>query len=209
MEMNGALLVEGKDDVSVLGSLFSIYDIPEKFMIKDGEGVDDIFEMFDVTLKAGRLKGESFDIQRLGVVVDSNGKLAKRWKDFKAVITENGYLCDDLPVNGAVIREDDKDISVVGLWIMPDNVSTGMLEDFFRHFIPDNDELLPKVNTFIDSLPHKPIPYIKAAVRTWLACQKKSESRMGHFLNHNRKILNIHNEQAKQFIGWINRLFIE
>jgi len=213
MEKNGVLMVEGRDDVAVISALARIYDIPETFCLKDVVGIDKLLDEFFVVLTMARLKEYNFDIKRLGILVDANSDISTRWKDIKQILTDKEYTVDENPhSDGTILRDESKEIPVIGIWIMPDNIHSGILEDFFQMFIPDNDVLLPYVNHCIDRMEKDPAfenpePRSKAETRTWLAWQKKSESRMGYFISENKDSLHIHNDYAEKFVTWIRNLF--
>lgn len=218
MDISGVLYVEGMDDLYVTEALVTLYGVCKPFVITTLGGCDNMQTMLSNGLKAARFNDTikdvkyDFDIRRIGVVVDANGNREKRIRDFNKALESNGYMTMTLSEDGCVIHDDSKDVATVGLWIMPDNNHAGMIEDFYRHFIPADDLLLPEVNAFIDHLKQNPdidspAPETKAVVRTWLACQKKSESLMGFFLQNKKNRLDIHNDLAERFIGWINNVF--
>ena len=41
----------------------------------------------------------------------------------------------------------------IGIWLMPDNRSTGELEDFVGSMIPSADPVWPRAEAFIDGIP--------------------------------------------------------
>lgn len=213
MEKNGLLLVEGRDDLHVLSALAEIYEITETFSIKDTEGIERLFDDLPIVLATARHRELKFDIERLGVVIDANNEISERWKSIYDILKAKGYpIKNKTDNNGLIIEDDSKEIPFVGVWIMPDNNKNGMLEDFFRDFIPENDKLISKVNLCIDEVSNDkelptPKPRSKAEIRTWLAWQEKSESRMGYALSDKKDHLNIHNENTVKFIDWIKRLF--
>ena len=214
MEKRGVLITEGKDDLHVIASLCKILNIPEIFTIKDVEGLDNILKVLPILLKFGKFKDADVDnIDRLGIVIDADTNIDNRWASIREVFLDNNYTFpDNHDASGIVTPHTTNIIPIVGVWIMPDNKRNGMIEDFFKHFIPPDDLLLPHVNTTLDQLNHEPFNYIpqprsKAEIRTWLAWLKKSESLMGYAL-HNKKInWNYNNELSNKFILWLQRLF--
>mgnify|MGYP001427383008 CR=1 FL=1 len=116
MEKNGVLLVEGKDDKAVIGSLlFDVYEIAETFEIRDIVGHGQIFETLEIAIKERTIKNTGFEISHIGVVVDSNGDLSKRVKDFNDAIKKNRYEEAALSHDGIVITDDTKDVRTVGM----------------------------------------------------------------------------------------------
>ncbi len=99
----------------------------------------------------------------------------------------------------------------VGVWIMPNNNTNGMLEDFISFLVPENDQLMPiaestlmeiekcKLNKYSDI--HKS----KAKIHTWLAWQEEPGKPMGQSIT--KKYLTIENECCELFIEWIRKLF--
>ena len=213
MEKNGLLLVEGKDDLHVFSALAEIHNITETFSIKDTGGIERLFDDIPIVLSTARHKELKFDIERLGVVIDANNDISERWKSIYEILKAKGYPIENEILNdGLIIEDDSKEIPFVGVWIMPDNMNNGMLEDFFKNFIPEKDKLISKVNSCIDDVSKEPdlstpTPRSKAEIRTWLAWQEKSESLMGYTLREKKEYLLVDNENAIKFIDWIKRLF--
>jgi len=218
MEKDGVLYIE--DAVHVVCHLLDIYKVPESFVTTSFEGKGNYGKTLETAMKSAHFnktilgKKCDFDIHRLGIVVDANGNLNDTFDEFKRIVTSYRCSCpDSLSEDGLVLKNDGYGIEKIGIWIMPDNVNPGMLEDFYQHFITDDDKLIPEVDAFINGLPEKdldsPKPRSKARMRTWLACQKKSEALMGYFLSENKDRLNVRNAHAERFVSWIKRLFID
>jgi len=210
--MNGVLFVEGRDDIYVISFLAEGNGIPESFTIHDSENDAQAMSAFKTFLKGANYQGLSykgekldFAVERLGIVIDANGSRDSKWQQLK----KQGHTCPEvLDENGLHIVDEEQAVSHVGVWLMPDNVSAGMIETFFKDFIPSDDPLKANVETFINSLPEEPKPRPKAEVRTWLACQTKSESMMGRFLQKNKTTnLNLNNDLATKFVAWLKQVF--
>jgi len=212
MEKISVLITEGKDDLHVITSLCEILKIPEEFKIKDGEGFENILKFLPILFKFGKFKDIN-DIDRLGIVIDADADIDSRWSSITKIFRDSNY---ELPVNpdtsGIITSNAINIIPIVGVWIMPDNTGNGMIEDFFKFFIPTDDLLLPHVNSTIDQLNSEPFSYIpqprsKAEIRTWLAWQKKSESLMGYTLRNKKDQMNFDNDISRKFILWLKHLF--
>ena len=118
---------------------------------------------------------------RIGVVLDADTDVEKRWRQLVDILkSSNKYDCDglDLPSDGLVLYPLNDYDAVVGIWIMPNNRFEGMLEDFALNMIPAEDLL-----AWQDE-PGKPIGQAITA-----------------------RILNPDAEEAKAFIGWLNKLY--
>jgi hypothetical protein len=94
---------------------------------------------------------------------------------------------------------------------MPNNAVHGMLEDFVRIIIPEDDLLLPFVEKGISEIEasalekYLPMHRSKALIHTWLAWQESPGTPMGQaitksYLNHNHQLCAL-------FVAWLNSLF--
>jgi hypothetical protein len=74
----------------------------------------------EATLKAS-------GVNAVGILVDANGDPASRWEQLRNRVAESyPEFPEDLPPTGAIHVVTDK--PRIGVWVMPDNVRTGMLE---------------------------------------------------------------------------------
>lgn len=129
--------MEGDTDRGVIAGLMEANgvvwpDHPDSPVFIDSLGsVDEI-------LKPGVLEVElgASGLEALGVVVDANGDANTRWIDLSEwCSSEFSDLPDEIPAQGleAVHSGGPR----FGIWIMPDNRSTGMLEDWLVRLIPE------------------------------------------------------------------------
>ena len=147
----------------------------------------------------------------VGVVIDADTDLAARWQAVQYRLTQAGY--DSVPRDpgpGGTILEPPGRTSLprVGVWVMPDNKTTGILEDFLRFLVPQPDALFDHVIASVCSIPHqlfgqndKP----KAIIHTWLAWQSDpglpfGTAIMARFLDPNLP-------QADVLVSWLRELF--
>lgn len=125
------LVIEGKQDLFVIAHLLDHFlvwgDRPNECVggICDYDGIDDLLGPNEIETVL-----QSPGLQALGIVVDANGDLQARWQQVRGhCLGHFPALSANLPpeglvaVNAAGLR--------LGIWIMPDNQSTGMLETFF------------------------------------------------------------------------------
>jgi hypothetical protein len=90
----------------------------------------------DTLLKPGVIEAESktSGLKALGIIVDANDHFDSRWHQIRERWPrEFGALPDALPSDG-LIQQGPKGPRV-GVWIMPDNRSRGMLETFLGELI--------------------------------------------------------------------------
>lgn len=120
-----------------------------------------------------------------------------------------GYkTCPEVPdPQGTIIVEPNKPL--VGIWIMPDNTTAGILEHFVTTLIPKGDPLWPRAQQCVDQIPPAQRPFNKASlpkakIHTWLAWQEEPGAKMGGAIA--RKYLDPNTPTAEIFIAWIRRM---
>jgi hypothetical protein len=99
-----------------------------------------------------------------------------------------------------------------GAWIMPDNASSGALEDFSARLVRENDALWSRAGDAIDGIPHELRRFTagqrgKAHIHTYLAWQKSPGSPMGQAITQGN--LDAQAPLATAFVGWLRRLMVE
>lgn len=202
------LLVEGNDDLYVISSLCKKFEIKKSFEIEDCGGKDKLLEQLPTLLKG------SGNLNTIGVVLDADTDLNKRWKEVCNILKISGKYknipetCDK---NGTIIFPIEEDDIKVGVWLMPNNNDKGMLEDFVSFLISEDDKLLPKVNKALSEIEeeklnqYKEIHKSKARIHTWLAWQEDPGTPMG--LAITKKYLSTTPVICQDFISWLNKLF--
>lgn len=199
------LLVEGSSDAHVIRNLWiAHFGEPLPFEIENREGLTNLREAF-----TGYLVGS--EVERLGVVVDADEAVAKRWPGFYQALAVHGYK--PVPKNpeagGTLLHRPERSVPTVGVWLMPDNNSPGRLEDFIRFLVPEGDLLWEHAGTVIDSIPaelvrFKPAHRSKAHVHTWLAWQPEPGIRMGQAVT---RFLDPQAPHAIRLVEWLRRVF--
>ena len=112
--------------------------------------------------------------------------------------------------NGTIIPEDPAIGSPrIGVWVMPDNVSTGELEDFVRHMIPTGDPVWPRAEDYIDEIPADARRFdddtiTKNQIHAWLAA-RKFPGLIGVAIREGD--LAVNNPLSQTFLRWLSRLF--
>lgn len=203
------LLVEGKDDQYVIWSLLEHYQVPELFVVKDCDGIENLLR--DVSL---RLTTPTM-YKNIGVVMDADVNIKGRYDAFRSVLESTGmydFSQISLSETGTLIKPSDDNFPVFGLWLMPNNQSNGMLEDFVMTLADENDVLMSESDTVLASLEQRslnrytPEHRSKARIHTYLAWQEEPGKPMGQAIT--ARVLHAESESAKVFIEWIKRLFI-
>lgn len=200
------LWVEGINDLHVISGLCKKIELKETFAIK-AQGNDHKI----LTGLKPRLLG--VDQKRtLGIVIDADNSASWRWKSIHDRLEQLGYECpEDTDRQGVIIT--DERLPTVGVWIMPNNRTSGKIEDFLQQMILDSDELKILANTTLDEIEeigiqrYRTIDRSKAFIHTWLAWQQKPGIPMGQGVGANYFDLTDHDCEA--FISWLKRLFEE
>ena len=198
------LLVEGNDDKHVVLALCQKFNIPEIFDVIDCEGIDNLYDNL-------LLRFKQTDIETIGVLIDADTNLNDRWLHIKNLLSKQGFnMPEKLPSSGLILSNGDIKI---GVWVMPNNNTDGILEDFIAFLVPQNDELLPIVDTTLAEIENKelnkylPIHKSKARIHAWLAYQENPGTPMG--LSITKKYLTTDNKNCEQLIAWLTKLFVE
>ena len=194
------LLVEGPDDKHVVRQLCRRQSVPH-FSIKVAGTVETLLSTVGAEMLApGR--------QSVGVLIDADDDLQERWDELVDRLSEEGIRIPALP-NPAGTIVNIVDGPPIGIWVMPDNVSPGELEDFVQKMIPAGDAVWPKSQTYINQIPvelrkFRPGKLLRAQVYAWLAT-REIPGRMGAAIGAGD--LNIDIENCNNFIDWLRRLF--
>src|SRR5580658_7553241 len=132
MSAKKILLVEGPDDEHVVKAICGRRNLARIDEIRPHGGKDELLEALPVRLKES-------DVESLGVVIDADTDLLARWESLRGRFIQAGYenvpgspfasgVILDAPANSLLPR--------AGIWLMPDNTTTGILEDFLRFLVP-------------------------------------------------------------------------
>ncbi|MFN8345125.1 MAG: DUF3226 domain-containing protein [Spirosomataceae bacterium] len=200
------LLLEGKDDLFVTAAICEKSAVVETFDLIDCDGVDNISAHVELYCLKKRPS-----VETIGVILDADISLESRWQSLKKQLESLGY---ELPLqpdkNGTIIEGRDRN-PTIGIWLMPDNNATGMLEDFVKFLVPEEDTLLVEADRILREIEqehlHKYglIHKSKARIHTWLAWQEDPGTPLGLAITKN--YLTTQSEHCQQFVAWLNRLF--
>ncbi|WP_153796464.1 DUF3226 domain-containing protein [Foetidibacter luteolus] len=204
-KFNKKLLVEGNDDQHVVWAICEKFKIPENFDVIDCEGINNLIEQVPVRLKQSGLN-------TLAIMIDADTDIAGRWEPLKNLLNSHGFkMPDNLPKTGLSLNGPNN--IKIGGWIMPDNTLNGMIEDFIRFLVPENDALLPIATSTLDHIegnklnryitPHK----AKALIHSWLSWQEDPGTPMG--LAITKRFLTTDKEICQQFVNWLTDTFRE
>jgi hypothetical protein len=203
-EYFGKLLVEGNDDQHVIWSLCERFKIIENFDVIDCIGWEGALEQAEIRIKNPN------NNTIIGIVIDADLDLQTRWNKAIGTLKRQGYELPELPnPTGTIILQEG--MPKIGIWLMPNNKISGMLEDFIEMLVPQNDKLLEIAKASLKQIEeleinrYKEIHYKKALIHTWLAWQENPGTPMG--LAITKKYLTTENEVCTSFVSWLEKLF--
>ena len=203
--------MEGETDKSVIPYLMEANGVPwpdppdYPLYIAAHGSVDEILkpEVIEAELRASGLEA-------LGVIVDADGDAGARWNQLRTWCGgEFDGLPDRVPVDG---------LSVVhaggprfGIWIMPDDRFTGMLEDFLVQLVPaESRDLYEAARRCVaESRRHgasfRDAHTRKAELHTWLAWQDPPGARLHEAVDH--RALDPSRPESLLFVNWFRNFF--
>ena len=200
------LIVEGGDEEHFFRHLFAIIDIDVPVIV-DKKGAPSLIETIRAELSSsGR--------EVIGFVLDANNDMSTRWQEISGEFSKEGIHLPDRPdVDGTIVNcqnyTSNVSLDKIGLWLMPDNNSSGELENFIVTMIPDTDREWIKARNYINDIlegngkfSKNKIP--KAMVSAWLAT-RKFPGLIGKALQAGD--LEINGHLCQKFISWLNQMY--
>ncbi len=198
------LVVEGSDDMHVLSAILKRHAFKPEFVIRDEKGFQSLIARVAIHLKPGT------DLERFGIIVDADADVLGRWQEIRTVLERAGYrsVPESPDPAGTLIEQDEA--PRVGVWIMPNNLVPGMLEDYVRFLVPPGDALYDRACRCVDEIPDTERRFAaqhlsKARIHTWLAWQDDPGTPMG--LAITKRYLDADSPQVGGLLSWLNRLF--
>jgi hypothetical protein len=221
------LLVEGQDDQHVMWNLFGVREVPETFAVERATQQQTAEQDENSETNGGAevllesIEGSLLEVELecLAIVIDANHKgPAARWQAVRSRLTNAGYtgIPEEHDPAGTVFElsllpQSPRTVRF-GVWVMPDNESTGMLEDFVAAMIREDDEMLPFVDRFLDSIPaaerrfrsqHRP----KARIHAWLAVGERPGRPMGQAIKADAQ-LDANHPAVQPFLDWVQAALV-
>jgi hypothetical protein len=206
------LLTEGKDDAFAIASLMSHYVTPwghreEQWPVKI-EAAGSVTELLNAVYISSWFKRAG--LEAIGILLDADEDFEGRWASIRRTCLP---LFDDLPTD--IPSEGLISIKAgaprLGVWIMPDNGSAGMLETFLTYLVPDSnrqvwEHAIESCERARDmGAPFRQPHLDKAHIHTWLAWQDPPGDPFGVAIKS--KCLNPDCPAATSFAHWFLDLY--
>lgn len=197
------LLVEGPDDRFVMEEIKKRHGLSMEIRVHPAGGYESLRNEVSVRLRP------LTEHERFGIIIDADSNLTSRWESIAEVLRNAGYVPPASPEAQGIILEQEL-MPRVGVWVMPDNTSPGILEDFLSHLVPEGDSLIGRARQVVGEIPESerlfsPVATTKAIIHTWLAWRKEPGTPLG--LAITRRYLATDTPRAADFLTWLRRLF--
>lgn len=199
------LLVEGLDDWHILSHLRGNLT---NFDIGYCGNDDKVLEKLSaVVVGSGTTKSI------IGAVLDPDTGVEARLQSIKTRLQSAYDLPNTFPVEGMILQPrashlNRERLPVIGVWLMPDNVRDGILEDLLCSGIASaaNDYVANVVQKAkADGIAgYRDVERSKVIVRTYIAWQDPNKKNVGEALGPYFQNLG---PACKDFLGWMERLF--
>lgn len=196
------LVVEGVEDKLVIAEL--VDPLENNVFIANCDGKDNIQP------KLNTLIANPTNNNIIGVVLDADEDINTVWASYRSFLARHNLNLPENPsVEGTIISND---LIKLGIWVMPNNSLSGMLEDFVKLLIDDEDLLVNEAESVLKLIETKKINKYnqrihrsKAFIHTWLAWQTEPGRSMAVAIS--QKNLNKNNPNSLHFKNWFNLLF--
>lgn len=205
------LLVEGEQDKRVIPYLLDAHvvwgDTKTEWPtnIVSYNGVDDLLEEGEIQTQL-----KTPELETLGIIVDANDSVLDRWRAIRSrCLTAFPNLSEDIPKEGLIALND---LGLrLGVWIMPDNETSGMLETFLSCLVPDdNEEVWALTGKHVENAkqlgaPFRDVHRDKARIHSWLAVQDPPGESL--HLAVLQRILDPNASECEAFVNWFVNLY--
>jgi hypothetical protein len=202
-------LVEGKDEQFTLSEVLEANGLtwPSKVppvWLEQADGVDQL-------LTPGLIEAEwkASGLEALGIIVDADNDRDARWQKVRSrLLALASDVPEELCPEGLILEAAGR--PRLGCWVMPDNVSQGMLETLLLSIRSGDPALHALAAASVNEAKSKGAPYKashqdKAHVHTWLAWQDPPGQQL--HLAVKTHALDATREQLRPFVAWFRRLF--
>ena len=205
------MVVEGEEDKFALVQLMGRH-------IKWSDNKEEAPVWVEVGGSAGEILATGYissklkesDVSVLGIVLDADEEITGRWKRIGSLCADIfPIMPDTIPSEGLILENGDG--IRFGVWIMPDNKQSGMLETFLQHLVPDGSKPILEYarHTVVEARNKgatcRESHMDKAHVHTWLAWQDPPGQPFGRAITKN--IFDPNNAYAAPFISWFRKLY--
>ena len=193
------LIVEGQSDEHVVRHIWRRHPSDFPFDVSRKDNVEQLLDSIVPEIKAPGRKS-------MGIIVDANDDLPARWDALtNRLRAENLRLPESPNPTGTIIHSSPR----IGIWLMPDNISEGEIEDFVVRMIPKGDPVWPLSQDYIERIPSADRRFSegktqRAKLYSWLAAREDPRQMGLAIRTHD---LEVDGDLCKTFVAWLAELF--
>ncbi len=203
------LLVEGSDDLHSIIHLMQRHGVnwndsaARLPYVDDSKGIENVLSAITTSAKTH---------ERLGIVVDADLDCAGRWLEIRNRLQRCGLDSPAEPALEGLILSGLETGWRVGIWLMPNNRSSGILEDFLATLVPPADPCWKHAEDSTTKARELKAPlaekdHMKGAIHTWLAWQEVPGRAFGTAIT--QRVFDHDSDDALRFVAWFKRLFLD
>jgi hypothetical protein len=176
-------------------------ELPQLLQVK---GIRPLIDGIVTSVKASTLRA-------IGFLLDADSPLLDRWQSVSDRLRQAGVQnIPELPPAEGFIGESTTYKARVGVWLMPDNVQDGKLEDFLRTLVHEHDPLIGHAASATDQAKNLGAVFsdadrIKAIIHAWLAWQDEPGKPYG--LAIKATYFRHDSPTAAVFVNWFKTLY--
>jgi hypothetical protein len=181
-ENGNVLLVEGNTDCHVVMALCKAHAVPQTFGLYDCENDAKVLRRLNALISSPDPP------KAIGVMIDADQpSLEGRWASIRRKLSQYHYHFPAAPDAAGTILESTMNEPKIGFWLMPDNLNSGMLEDFCAQMAEQNALAFAKecvegakqrgLSSFKD------VHLSKAVIHTYLAWQDEPGRPLGQAIS--------------------------
>lgn len=189
-------LLEGKTDEIIVSAVMETLRI-QNVQFEVCSGIRNLLNDLPALIKES-------DMRSIGIIVDANESLETRWESIRDKLIRSDLEIElpKTPCHCGTVQEFGD--QVIGIWVMPDNQKSGVLEDFFAELIP-KDDVWELACDFVERAMDKGIPVneSKSKVYAWLSIVAPG-MQMGTAFKANK--IEFDTTNYKNFENWIKAL---
>jgi hypothetical protein len=147
------------------------------------------------------------DLDGFAIIADTDLIEDNRWESLRGTLGKFGFSgLPDLPPAGGLVM-DNLGIPALGVWMMPDNQSSGMIESFACKLVNAEDPSWLHARLAVAELPEAEGQFSrsrhleKALIHTWLAWREEPGCQLGTAVA--KGYLRNEHEEVARFCDWI------
>ena len=196
------LLVEGQNDKHVVKHLCCRSQPMPQFHIEEKGNIN---QLLDSIKPEVRVSGR----RALGILLDANEDLEARWRAVSDRLRQEKIEVPRSPESVGTLLDETTRTPRIGIWLMPDNRSSGELENFVSEMIPDEDPVWPRAQRYIEEIPEEHRKFTekktqRAKLHAWLAT-REDPRQMGAAIGAG--YLHVDGNLSTTFADWLRQLF--